>query len=49
MVGTVTVFKLTGKAERTKGLTAFSLELMMAGQELLCYFCYGTGVLAIKS
>lgn len=49
MARTVTVFKVTGKAERTKGLTAFSLGLMIMGQELLCYFCYGTDFLAIKS
>lgn len=46
MARTVTVFKVTGEGERTKGLTAFTLGLMITGQELLCYFCCGPGFLA---
>jgi len=47
MAGTETVFKVTGKAERTKGLTACSLGLKITGQRLL-YFCWGTDFLAVK-
>lgn len=45
---TVGVFKEARKAGRTKGLATCSLGSMVTGQELLYYFCHGTGFLAVK-